>query len=277
MSNRADNYLSLCLEQAAKSPLHYRHGCIIVRGGKVIGQGYNDYRSGFSGGALKSGRLSNAGFDGQALCELKGKMKSKYKLKRDTDLNNTFVSSDDGSPTFNPFEASYSGNGGGHLVNTPLSMHSEMMAIHSALSASSTLASSAFASEKPCFKLQGHSKRKDRLRRDQLRTYVERVCKESAAAAMAKQRHRRGTEERRGESQVQEWYFEATASQPVEEGPGRQQQGGAGRGPGRQQGRGSVPMEKCGETPTEGERSWPSRESQRPLWTTDTKAVQVCV
>lgn len=43
---KTDNYLTLCLEQAAKSPLHYRHGCIVVRGGKVIGQGYNDYRPG---------------------------------------------------------------------------------------------------------------------------------------------------------------------------------------------------------------------------------------
>jgi hypothetical protein len=34
---KTDSYLTLCLEQAAKSALHYRHGCIIVRGGKVIG------------------------------------------------------------------------------------------------------------------------------------------------------------------------------------------------------------------------------------------------
>ena len=50
---KTDHYLNLCLEQAAMSPLRYRHGAIIVRGGKVIGQGYNDYRSGFDGGALK--------------------------------------------------------------------------------------------------------------------------------------------------------------------------------------------------------------------------------
>ena len=43
---KTDNYLSLCLDQAAKSPLHYRHGSIIVRGGKIIGQGFNDYRPG---------------------------------------------------------------------------------------------------------------------------------------------------------------------------------------------------------------------------------------
>ncbi|KAL8655894.1 MAG: hypothetical protein Q9210_000595 [Variospora velana] len=58
---RNDVYLSLCLEQASLSPLHYRHGCIVVRGGKVIGKGYNDYRSGFNGGAQTNGRLSSAG------------------------------------------------------------------------------------------------------------------------------------------------------------------------------------------------------------------------
>lgn len=268
MANRKDNYLSLCIEQAAKSPLHYRHGCIIVRGGKVIGQGYNDYRSGFSGGALKSGRLSNARFDGQALCELKGKMKQKSKFKGDTDQYNTADPSNHGSSTFKPIEASWSGSGGGQLVNTPLSMHSEMMAILSALSASSTLASSAFASENPCFKLQGHSKRKDRLRRDQLRLYVERVCQEPAEAAMANQRHR-CTEDRRIDSQVQEWYFEAAASEPVEDGPGR--------APGRKSRLGIVHMEKCGETPNKNEKSWPSREPQRSFWTTDTTAVSVCV
>jgi deoxycytidylate deaminase len=54
---KTDNYLALCLEQAAHSPLHYRHGAIIVRGGKVIGQGFNDYRRGFDGGALRRARL----------------------------------------------------------------------------------------------------------------------------------------------------------------------------------------------------------------------------
>ncbi|KAL9017485.1 MAG: hypothetical protein Q9185_005198 [Variospora sp. 1 TL-2023] len=57
---RNDVYLSLCLEQASLSPLHYRHGCIVVRGGKVIGKGYNDYRSGFNGGVQITGRLSSA-------------------------------------------------------------------------------------------------------------------------------------------------------------------------------------------------------------------------
>ena len=60
MSPRTDSYLSLCLEQACKSSqMQYRHGCIVVRGGKVIGRGYNDHRSGYDGGqTLRTGALS---------------------------------------------------------------------------------------------------------------------------------------------------------------------------------------------------------------------------
>lgn len=110
---KADQHLTLCLDQAAKSPLHYRHGCIIVRGGKVIGQGYNDYRPGFNGGALKHGRIARGAFDGPAMTELKEKLKKQKEQTQQQDTAKTFV----------PFE----GTGGGHHANTPLSMHSEMM------------------------------------------------------------------------------------------------------------------------------------------------------
>ncbi|KAL1610001.1 hypothetical protein SLS60_001666 [Paraconiothyrium brasiliense] len=161
---KTDNYLNLCLEQAANSPLRYRHGCIIVRGGKVIGQGFNDHRAGFDGGALKTGRLPIRSLDSVALAELK----KKHKLKR-----NTKNLRDENVTPFTPFEAM----GGGKLANTPLSMHSEMMAIHSALSASTTLVSMAVSSQKPYFKLSGGSKRKARLRRDAVKTYVETINK----------------------------------------------------------------------------------------------------
>jgi hypothetical protein len=54
---KTDNHLDFCLDQTAKSPLHYPDSAFIVRSGKVIGQGYNDYRTGFNGGALKTGLL----------------------------------------------------------------------------------------------------------------------------------------------------------------------------------------------------------------------------
>ncbi|KAF2445243.1 hypothetical protein P171DRAFT_444114 [Karstenula rhodostoma CBS 690.94] len=165
---KTDYYLNLCLEQAAQSPLRYRHGCIIVRGGKVIGQGFNDHRAGFDGGALKTGVLPVRSLNPAAVAELKKKHKHKRDLKN--------PSSD--ATTFTPFEAM---GGGGKLANTPLSMHSEMMAIHSALSASTTLVSTAVSSQKPYFKLSGDSKRKARLRRDAIKTYVETICKVALA------------------------------------------------------------------------------------------------
>ncbi|KAK1067866.1 hypothetical protein LTR12_013492 [Friedmanniomyces endolithicus] len=163
---KTDNYLTLCLEQAAKSTLHYRHGCIIVRGGKVIGQGYNDYRPGYEGGALKHGKIAKCGLDGPAMAELKEKMKKQKNRPKEQQRH------PQSRDTFVPCE----GTGGGHQANVPLSMHSEMMAIHSALAASGTMSSTALASEKPCFKLPRSDKRKARLRAEALKRYVETVC-----------------------------------------------------------------------------------------------------
>ncbi|KAF2165762.1 hypothetical protein M409DRAFT_55635 [Zasmidium cellare ATCC 36951] len=157
-----DSYLNLCIEQAVKSPLHYRHGAIVVRGGKVIGHGYNDYRPGFNGGALKHGRIAHGTFDGDAVQELKSKLKKKDKNKQQQP-----------SGTFVRFE----GTGGGHGANQPLSMHSEMMAIYTALSASSTMSSTTFSREKPCFKLPRSDKRKARLRREVLMSFKSAVLK----------------------------------------------------------------------------------------------------
>ncbi|KAI6887877.1 hypothetical protein KC360_g412 [Hortaea werneckii] len=172
---KTDNYLTQCLEQAAKSPLHYRHGCIIVRGGKIIGQGFNDYRPGFDGGALKHGRIAKSALDGPAIAGLKEKLKKQKGKEKHRQQRCT------STKTFTPFEA----RGGGQQSNTPLTMHSEMMAIHSALAASSTLSSTAFACEKPCFKLPSGDKRKARLRAEVLKRYVNAVCETAASAASA--------------------------------------------------------------------------------------------
>lgn len=157
MSPRHDTYMTLCFEQARQSSLHYRHGCIIVRGGKVIGKGYNHYRPGFNSGALKNGRTASSNVHVQAKWTKKQKPKhTKASLKLL------------GSSSF----------GGGHLANSPLSMHAEMMAIRSALSLSAhDLGSSARSTalcKKPLFKLPASGKRKLRLRR--LSEYVDAVC-----------------------------------------------------------------------------------------------------
>ncbi|KAF2009752.1 hypothetical protein BU24DRAFT_323490, partial [Aaosphaeria arxii CBS 175.79] len=162
-----DKYLTLCLEQAELSPLHYRHGCVIVRGGKVIGKGYNDYRSGFDGGALKTGRLPTRS-DGPAALKLKANIKLKHKAKD--------ITSDSKDSTGNRFIA-FEGMSGGNLASTPFSMHSEIMAIQSALSSPSTM-----SLIKPYSKLSGGTKGSVRTRRDAIKAYVEQVC----AAAVAR-------------------------------------------------------------------------------------------
>src|SRR3954466_9978638 len=135
MSSRTDTLLSLCLSQAELSPLHYRHGSIIVRGGKIIGQGFNTYRPGFDGGALKTGILPSSAPDGPAMAGLKERLKSKSKHKSKSKPENQQDNQHDfDNSTFTPFESM---GGCGHNSNIPLSMHSEMMAIRSALSLSS--------------------------------------------------------------------------------------------------------------------------------------------
>lgn len=177
-----DHYLNLCLEQAAQSPLFYRHGSIVVKGGKVVGQGFNDHRSGYDGGALKTGQLPTAPFP----------METRQRIST--------------PPGFTPFERV--GGGGGHQANVCFSMHSEMMAIHSALASSSTLAASTASHIKPCFKLPGRRAKPGRLLRTggvggALKSYVESVCLEAMGSEV-----QRGT----GAAPNDAWRFEAGAS-----------------------------------------------------------------
>jgi deoxycytidylate deaminase len=242
---KTDIYLNLCLEQAANSPIHYRHGAIIVRGGKVIGQGFNDHRSGFDGGTPKTGRLPLRSLDSPAVAELK----KKHKLKR-----NLADPQDEMTKAFTPFESM---GGGGKLANNPLSMHSEMMAIHSALSASSTLASGAVSSEKPCFKLSGDSKRKSRLRRDAIKSYIQSVCEAAIAAQSTAVKCR-------SQSGVQKWRFEGFASRSLIESRVSGQTGGRVRG--------FDHREQYGETPNEErEEEKLSQLWQQQQWTTQTQ------
>ena len=224
MSPRTDSYLSLCLEQASKSSLHYRHGCIVVRGGKVIGQGYNDHRPGFSGVVtLKSGRLANGATNSPALMALKlrsSKSKSKSKSEQSCYVESPVVMDLASTDT--------SELGGGCLAKSPLSMHSEMMAIQSALSLSSNTASygsarsSALLQKPGLFKLSSRDKRELRLRN--LKSYVDTVCGEALAAKASKTA---AGMQYGGESQVQASQFEPSASQCGHaEQPGLQQQEG---------------------------------------------------
>ena len=246
MSPRNDSLLSLCLAQAELSPLHYRHGSVIVRGGKVIGQGFNCYRSGFDGGALKTGLLPTTSLDGAGLAELKEqlKFKTKYKMKLRSESD---VQEDSGSCTFTPFEST----GCGHNSNTPLSMHSEMMAIRSALSLSSatlssqTSARSAKYFEKPCFSLPGDSTKR-KARAPGIKAHTKAVCEEAADSRTGKAYG--------GKFSIQKQGFESGTSQPgVQEEQGQRQRKEDGERLSRKGAAvyGLETKEKCQETPNE--------------------------
>ena len=201
--SRNDTYLSLCLEQASLSPLHFRHGAIVVRGGKVIGKGYNDYRSGYNGGAESTGKLSSA-------LHSQGVITDDSKLENLKSPHLPAGSGDEASSKNKSFDSQNHapGTGGGSLANTPLSMHSEMMAINSALSRSSAIACQGTARstqwlQKPCFKLPSRSKRQTRLQH--LQGYADAVCPDED--------ERKATSERRGKSHVQQSRFETCAIQ----------------------------------------------------------------
>ena len=215
------------------SHLYFRHGCIIVRGGKVIGQGYNTYRPGFDGGALKHGNMVRS-LNSLSMTEFKQHLKQKKKPSSKSKPDDQRSKC-----TFTPFE----GPMGGHHANSPLSMHSEMMAIQSALSLSpgaqsyQTSARSAKWLQKPCFKLPSASKRKARLRG--LKAYVQAVCESAAESCTAKQSG--------GKFSLQESLFEAYPSQSGQGGSGKWQ-----RGEGREERCGNgIIEEECRETPNE--------------------------
>lgn len=186
---KSDSYLNLCIEQAHRSPLHYRHGAVVVKGGKILGQGFNDYRVGYDGGSvLKSGVLPKAA--------------------RPVDDSDPPRSKPKHNSKFKPVEAVSGNCGGGHHANASLSMHSEMMAINSALASSSALAAGTAQHIKPCYKLHGDSKRKRVLRREALAAYVRKVCFDTATGAEAKQQQQCG-----GASSGGECYFDPATYQ----------------------------------------------------------------
>jgi len=45
-------YMSEAVNESNNSPLHHKHGCVIVCGGKIMGRGYNHLRSTSSDGLI---------------------------------------------------------------------------------------------------------------------------------------------------------------------------------------------------------------------------------
>lgn len=257
MSSRTDSYLSLCLEQASKSTqMQHRHGAIIVRGGKVIGQGHNDYRPGFDGGlTLKTGKLAAGASSSPAILALVNR--NKAKSKPSSQSNKPIV--------LHLATMESSDHGGGCSAHTPLSQHSEMAAILSALSLSSHTASygtarSSQLMQKPgSFKLPGQGKRELRLRN--LKSYVEAVCGgqvSSSAAAATRSAGLHGA----GKASVQGSRFEPSSTHSSQEGRAGVQRGGAG-----EQEHAASSIRQCCERPQESSvwsSSQPSTEPSCP-------------
>ena len=204
MSPRNDCYLSLCLEQAALSPLHYRHGCVVVRGGKVIGQGYNDHRSQFDG---RSERLaSSSAYNSPAFAALKQRKNRSSKTAIEE-----CETSEEMEQKPNTYPA-YGGSNGHSVANAPLSMHSEMMAIHSALLSSNIMAPrtskrSTQWLQKPHYKLSCRGKRD--LPLQNLEAYVSRAI---AEGTVTREKAHAG-QQCGGVSQAQESQFGTYSSQ----------------------------------------------------------------
>lgn len=142
-----NSYLNQCLEQAAHSPLRQRHGCVVVKGGKIIGRGFNDYRPGYDGRALNAGP------------NVARKPNSKISDPSSSDCPGI---SDSGS----------------QQASTCLSMHAEMMAIDAALASSSAGAARSTSRIKQGLKLPGRHTKPQGLPRS-VQAYVERVCLEA--------------------------------------------------------------------------------------------------
>lgn len=59
--NKSQFYLSQCIESASKSPMLFKLGAVMVKGGKVISTGHNHHRPHYDGGELGTQGLRKVG------------------------------------------------------------------------------------------------------------------------------------------------------------------------------------------------------------------------
>jgi deoxycytidylate deaminase len=45
LTQRHTHCINIAMEQALRSPCTHKHGCAILAGGKIIGKGFNNYRT----------------------------------------------------------------------------------------------------------------------------------------------------------------------------------------------------------------------------------------
>ena len=237
MSSRTDTFLSLCLEQASKSTeMHFRDGCIIVRGVKIIGRGHNDFRPGYNGGSiLKSGIAASGGRNARSPpimasnapllqhAEIAG-------ISRFVTCNllssflvlNVHISTSSSAPGNNILQIETC-RPYGVLTSDPTI---SALSLSGHVDSHASARSSQLLQKPQSCKLPGRSKRALRLRN--LNSYVEAVC-----AGL----------HQGGKSQVQESRFESSPSQCSQEGRRRQQ---------------------CGERDEEAEKDFEEQQQQEP-------------
>lgn len=61
--NKSQFYLSQCIDSASKSPMLFKLGAVMVKGGKVISTGYNHHRPHYDGGELGTQGLRKVSWD----------------------------------------------------------------------------------------------------------------------------------------------------------------------------------------------------------------------
>lgn len=60
-SKRSDRYSSAATHEAQRSAQRFRHGAVLVKGGKILGAGHNAIRTGFAGPLAEAAPVAGAG------------------------------------------------------------------------------------------------------------------------------------------------------------------------------------------------------------------------
>ena len=79
ITNSDSRYLNMAAEEAKKSDILYRHGCVAVSSGKVIARGHNKYRSYSKDGLIRENTTCHAEIDVLRKC-IKKNIKNKLTM-----------------------------------------------------------------------------------------------------------------------------------------------------------------------------------------------------